>query len=1138
MSSQQQVMDSLKLVRLDNILKGFVEEAYDHVQTSLNQAVDPTVDGRKNILLALHEAKQKLYRLDILCQWGQKAKAAVQCKRVLDSCRQDGDALVAVADQLAYLHSELLYTRTPVFDVPLSFRILGEGNVNILPNRIWKDILAQDPVGSKSLAFHPNKSLLDNDAVTERMAFIIKSKLVLEDIQEYPFNMKFDRDSSTVILISKELLYQVTLCLVPSPAIENIVRKWRKEPDEGHGEDEIMVDRVEDALIDDFYMWRWSAVSVKILPDLEVSNSHISSTTVDIVRQAVDDRIWMTSDLQILQKIRVKDILLPKSDMSNIESPLLELHKLLREISSHILLSIVVLESARNLEAGTWKGSLKVGKPEDASGIRIEMWCDLPVLTQYEYDRMKYSDYLDEKEEADVPESTHAAFEILFDSSGSLSPHVYPTLIDGDFSGVVLELCKPDASGHDNLNKILLEIASRLANSQLQAIMSSLKRQMKQHNNNLDQYSSLNYHASGSNGRKSPRLDFITCNEGILSLYINLKTGYPLYMLGSSVLEDGVAYDKAHTLVQHSSSRLAAEIKQSQVSSLSDKTTRSMHFCSLVAKHAMLVWSELVSLISMCHMLVHDPLPHLTRCDNVPGVMQNSSKYTVCYKVESSKLIRLPRGLVPRTKQQYMDHLIGYLALQTDLGNLGLQNARFGIYQANESSIITKERLTIIDDPSWSSIFGESEGKNRDLSGKKRSRSDDILSCPGLYSEISESTRQQFLRLQDSCLLKFAQESMLLQFEELMIHPTIMPTDDTRSIVFRIELPKPILISKRALVPEDKCTSVTIHVNQELTNLSIHLKDSEGLGIVLGRITSTPSSLIKFTSTGSSVVLEYDNRSKKVHDGVWEAISGLFRFFECQKLASELSRHMYHNDDHVYRISEEMQVKLTSIDVDVIYFEIQKSGGPTGEFNCQANISWGDARIDPTSWPDGQKALKSTPRLSLSEYVPKQITDKIDEELRNATDTLSTEGFSRLFSSMAHLSYICNFLNCSLLGSKMQSETPIKKGEVQVINIEARISHESKLFGVFIEFKCAQKRALVCKCLIDVLGFKDFECHPLQEPSDPSSLAWFDQAWGMWKMENGWDVQAKQNGIFVSSGSLLSLQKQLKELLFCCCGQR
>lgn len=179
------------------------------------------------------------------------------------------------------------------------------------------------------------------------------------------------------------------------------------------------------------------------------------------------------------------------------------------------------------------------------------------------------------------------------------------------------------------------------------------------------------------------------------------------------------------------------------------------------------------------------------------------------------------------------------------------------------------------------------------------------------------------------------------------------------------------------------------------------------------------------------------------------------------------------------------------------------------EFHCEAQVCWDDVLVNHASWPDGDESLICIPTVSLSAQVPMQILDQLNKQLEDALKIHSINGLASFLSSLSQLSYIGHFLECSLFGSKVQSETPIKKGEVKIIKIETQIPDESNVSSVFIEFTCTQRKAIGCKCFVSVHGFKDFECHPLPDPAGSLSFVWFDQAWDMWRMENGWDLEKK-----------------------------
>ena len=146
---------ALSLVRLDQVVAHVVEQAYDDVVKAMAMAGTTTTEGRegeleedglglglerkagRRLAVALMTARQKLSRLDILMQWASlKWEASVQCARMLAACAEEEQALVAAADQLAYLHSELLHTRTPLFDVCRGYGVLVERRVSGLMPKV------------------------------------------------------------------------------------------------------------------------------------------------------------------------------------------------------------------------------------------------------------------------------------------------------------------------------------------------------------------------------------------------------------------------------------------------------------------------------------------------------------------------------------------------------------------------------------------------------------------------------------------------------------------------------------------------------------------------------------------------------------------------------------------------------------------------------------------------------------------------------------------------------------------------------------------------------------------------------------------------------------------------------------------
>ncbi|KAK9826373.1 hypothetical protein WJX81_004551 [Elliptochloris bilobata] len=101
----------------------------------LSERLPGEPDGeRKRALLAhLHSTKQRLLRLLVVAQWANKARAVVECGRVLDVAARHAGACREAADQLAFLHGELEALRAPAWDVPTAADVLLTGGYQLLP---------------------------------------------------------------------------------------------------------------------------------------------------------------------------------------------------------------------------------------------------------------------------------------------------------------------------------------------------------------------------------------------------------------------------------------------------------------------------------------------------------------------------------------------------------------------------------------------------------------------------------------------------------------------------------------------------------------------------------------------------------------------------------------------------------------------------------------------------------------------------------------------------------------------------------------------------------------------------------------------------------------------------------------------
>ena len=619
---------SLKLVRLDQVVSSFVEDAYDSLKVALpdpgdtakvdvdHQIVQNNDNPKKNLLLALHRAKQRLMRLDIICQWSHKAKAAVQCKRALDACRQDSEALVAAADQLAYLHSELLHTKAPLFDVPLAYKILCERNFEILPRTIWKEVLGDQTFSiSFSDPYFKLSEAEKDQFCKDRMLFAMKSRLV-EDMSNghIPKSCQttIDCERMTVRISSQYTLYKVEIALVPAPSIERIMESWDLKMNGKVGSPEKS---------NGVHSWRWTVLSLEILPDLSnkaESSNWISPGTMGAVKSAVNSMMWLSADFMTLLKVGVmdKDVLEDQRKTFG-EAPLLQLDTMLSKISSHILVGVVLVEAARALESGSWKDLVKVTKPVGANGIRIEMWNGIPIMQQNVLAEDHGSRY-------------QAAIEIVVKMSGEVKAQVYPDVHDATNDALAYICCK-NGSCYMNLNNYLLWTASQLAALQIEGIQSCMQTELSNHVHLKGTASALSVD-SESGVNQSPVIQMLVHNENILSLCINLKTGYPMFILGPSVLGDGFAYKKALSLVESIDRHLKSQIKEIKNVSVVKGWTLAMHYCSMVARTSLDLWAEMVTLISLEHLLVRNPFSNLQRCENIPTLVGQSGQQAKVFR--------------------------------------------------------------------------------------------------------------------------------------------------------------------------------------------------------------------------------------------------------------------------------------------------------------------------------------------------------------------------------------------------------------------------------------------------------------------------------------------------------------------------
>ena len=259
------------------------------------------------------------------------------------------------------------------------------------------------------------------------------------------------------------------------------------------------------------------------------------------------------------------------------------------------------------------------------------------------------------------------------------------------------------------------------------------------------------------------------------------------------------------------------------------------------------------------------------------------------------------------------------------------------------------------------------------------------------------------MKLENVFLKKFAEETVALQFENLMIKAVTRPTDDD-FILFECKIPRSIIQSQQGFLSNEKSLDALVQFNYQMSSLVMTLTGGEEIVSALNKTTFQSSTGSTCSVSGSSITIGYKDESKIASKGIWGEISDLFRIVECQRLATSLVGKIYHDDIRECTFHERKHVKLKSIDIDSIHFDIDRTNGDgESELHCEAKVCWGDVEINHTSWPDGDTSLKCTPKVTLSRDIPTQVQENLNKVLENAVRTYSIEDLTSFLSSLAQL---------------------------------------------------------------------------------------------------------------------------------------
>jgi len=719
------------------------------------------VEKNKAILKSLHETKQKLFRLDVLLQWSHKAAASLQCKKVLDVCRQDGEGLVNSADQLAYLHSELLHSRMPLFDVSLSQRMLLEHRFDILPKIIWSELQLPYSMSIEDGGLSKAEAL-------RRIYFLSKIKLVHDKI---PMGMRLSCDRKLGVVKVESVLgqYQAEFGLVPGPSPSLVLKKWSN--DDGKK----VLEEVSDN--DTTLFWRWRLISCKVLP--QIRPNPVSLGTMDIIRQNVEDRMWVSSDYQLLKRFNAQNSLkfANPSSLSEdqrdsemqvpdwIESPFYALDSILRQISGKIAVGILFLDAAKKLINSTWKGCLKFGKLPDSDGLRLEFWNGNYMLSQSDLQRLKGDilNHFSESEES-PPENSGVTFDIKVSKSGVITTNQFPDVAS---SIAPEDLCLANMDGVVDLNSVILKAARRFALLQLQAVEFIINKELEKLDSAFSENSDVVLVPGNSDSRsvdwhESPRLNLRTGLETILTLKVHLKTGAPIISGGFFVSEDGVYHKRAIEKIKIAQTKLQAELLDLSKRLAVKSGPKCLEYCKIISDKIVLLWIEVVSGIFIAHKLNNTPFDSLEICKMPNEISMPKNEHFECYK-----LLEDTSSHEKNKETRQKSSLNGYILVGMSLGAMKLEKVLLCILAeltVPGATLAANTDVTVKEVPYISEIVNRDDF-TKASGAQKRSRSDDVLKRFQVRQELPKDTwdcLNQIISWSKSALLE---EKAIVQFQ-------------------------------------------------------------------------------------------------------------------------------------------------------------------------------------------------------------------------------------------------------------------------------------------------------------------------------------------------------------------------------------
>ena len=148
---------------------------------------------------------------------------------MLEVTASHNEAFRDSADQLAFLHGELLASKAPWYDIPSAMHILQQGGYLLLPSIIEEGVSVKPSVFGKENSDGSTDDGLEvsrkeEKKVLREMDIILRAKMLEENV---PGGMYIEEiKDGEVALRHRKGLYRASMSIVPAPSDEVTLAKW------------------------------------------------------------------------------------------------------------------------------------------------------------------------------------------------------------------------------------------------------------------------------------------------------------------------------------------------------------------------------------------------------------------------------------------------------------------------------------------------------------------------------------------------------------------------------------------------------------------------------------------------------------------------------------------------------------------------------------------------------------------------------------------------------------------------------------------------------------------------------------------------------------------------------------------------